>query len=204
MASAPGAAIVVVVAPVPPPSNPPRRRSNVRRSLFGAVDHDELQREVDSKLREISERDRRRWNFDFASGTPLDGDYEWEGAAAERTPVFYQESLQVGKKRVALAAAATPPERENSAAGGSDGDGKPSARLVAATTTTRITGISPTRSSRTPSHGEENQAKSRARNAALKENITTMNMKGDTFSLLEHFFRADDEENFESSMRSRA
>ncbi|KAI5614889.1 cyclin-dependent kinase inhibitor 1C-like [Silurus asotus] len=152
MASAPGAAIVVVVAPVPPPSNPPRRRSNVRRSLFGAVDHDELQREVDSKLREISERDRRRWNFDFASGTPLDGDYEWEGAAAERTPVFYQESLQVGKKRVALAAAATPPERENSAARGSDGDGKPSARLVAATTTTRITDFFVKRRRK---HGEE-------------------------------------------------
>ncbi|XP_026775360.2 cyclin-dependent kinase inhibitor 1C [Pangasianodon hypophthalmus] len=96
------------------------RRRSACRSLFGAVDHDELNRDMEARLRELSERDQKRWNFDFAAGTPLLGEYEWEAAAAEATPAFYQETVQAGKKRAA-AATVTPrtetPHRESASAG---------------------------------------------------------------------------------------
>lgn len=79
---------------------PLHRRTSVCRNLFGPVDHDELSREMKSKLREISEHDRQRWNFDFESNTPLDGDYKWEEVPVEKTPVFYMDSVQVDRTRV--------------------------------------------------------------------------------------------------------
>ncbi|KAK5867031.1 hypothetical protein PBY51_011554 [Eleginops maclovinus] len=73
------------------------RRTTVCRNLFGPVDHEELQTEMKSKLREISERDQQRWNFNFEANAPLDGVYEWEEVSVEKTPVFYQDSVQNGR-----------------------------------------------------------------------------------------------------------
>ncbi|XP_052360535.1 cyclin-dependent kinase inhibitor 1B-like [Oncorhynchus keta] len=78
----------------------PRRHSSVSRNLFGPVDHDALSRELKAKLKEISERDQRRWNFHFETNTPIPGIYEWEGMSADSTPAFYQESTEVGDVRV--------------------------------------------------------------------------------------------------------
>jgi len=64
-------------------------RTGACRSLFGPVDHDELSRETHSRLREISERDRQRWNFDFEAHSPLAGMYEWVESPADDTPAFY-------------------------------------------------------------------------------------------------------------------
>lgn len=71
---------------------PLHRRTSVCRNLFGPVDHEELNRDMKAKLREISEQSQQRWNFDFDAHTPLDGDYQWEEVVAERSPVFYRES----------------------------------------------------------------------------------------------------------------
>ncbi|XP_059190752.1 cyclin-dependent kinase inhibitor 1C [Centropristis striata] len=79
---------------------PLHRRTSVCRNLFGPVDHDELNREMKSKLREISERDQQRWNFNFEANTPLDGDYEWEEVPVDTTPAFYQDPVQNGRTRV--------------------------------------------------------------------------------------------------------
>ncbi|XP_022048433.1 cyclin-dependent kinase inhibitor 1C-like [Acanthochromis polyacanthus] len=79
---------------------PLHRRTSVCRNLFGPVDHEELSREMKSKLREISERDQQRWNFNFEANTPLDGDYEWEEVPVDKTPVFYQDSVQDDRTRV--------------------------------------------------------------------------------------------------------
>ncbi|XP_074490059.1 uncharacterized protein LOC141766798 [Sebastes fasciatus] len=80
---------------------PLHRRTSVCRSLFGPVDHDELNREMKVKLREISDRDQQRWNFNFEENTPLlDGDYEWEEVSVDKTPVFYQDCVQKGRSRV--------------------------------------------------------------------------------------------------------
>ncbi|XP_030638486.1 cyclin-dependent kinase inhibitor 1C [Chanos chanos] len=80
---------------------PLHARTSVCRNLFGPVDHDELNREIKSKLREISERDQQKWNFNFETGTPLSGDYEWEETQG-KSPAFYQESVQIGRTRVVL------------------------------------------------------------------------------------------------------
>ncbi|XP_041650812.1 cyclin-dependent kinase inhibitor 1C-like [Cheilinus undulatus] len=79
---------------------PLHRRTSVCRNLFGPVDHDELSREMKAKLREISERDQQRWNFNFETNTPLDGDYAWEEVSVDKTPVFYQDSVQQERTRV--------------------------------------------------------------------------------------------------------
>ncbi|XP_022611791.1 cyclin-dependent kinase inhibitor 1C-like [Seriola dumerili] len=79
---------------------PLHRRTSVCRNLFGPVDHDELSREMKAKMREINERDQQRWNFNFEANTPLVGDYEWEEVPVDKTPVFYQDSVQNGRTRV--------------------------------------------------------------------------------------------------------
>ncbi|KAM4573717.1 uncharacterized protein cdkn1cb [Odontesthes bonariensis] len=79
---------------------PLHRRTSVCRNLFGPVDHDELSRDMKAKLREISDRDQQRWNFNFEANTPLNGDYEWEEVAVDKTPAFYQDSAQNERSRV--------------------------------------------------------------------------------------------------------
>ncbi|CAN9499080.1 unnamed protein product [Ophioblennius macclurei] len=78
---------------------PLHRRTSVCRNLFGPVDHDELNREMKAKMREISERDQQRWNFNFEANTPLDGDYQWEEVRVEESPAFYHDSLENGRSR---------------------------------------------------------------------------------------------------------
>ncbi|XP_029952923.1 cyclin-dependent kinase inhibitor 1C-like [Salarias fasciatus] len=82
---------------------PLHRRTSVCRNLFGPVDHDELNREMKAKMREISERDQQRWNFNFEANTPLDGDYEWEEVPVDKSPAFYHDSLENGRSRVPAA-----------------------------------------------------------------------------------------------------
>ncbi|KAF4094883.1 cyclin-dependent kinase inhibitor 1C [Onychostoma macrolepis] len=77
---------------------PPLKRSGTCRNLFGPVDHDELRRELSSQLREISERDQLRWNFNFLEGQPLDGALKWEENRAEDCPQFYRETTAVSKR----------------------------------------------------------------------------------------------------------
>uniref|UniRef100_A0A3B1KHS3 Cyclin-dependent kinase inhibitor 1B-like n=1 Tax=Astyanax mexicanus TaxID=7994 RepID=A0A3B1KHS3_ASTMX len=92
-------------------------RARVCRSLFGPVDHEELNREMKAKLREISERDQQRWNFNFGAGVPLLGEYEWEEAAGEASPAFYQECVRTARSRAAGAShrpAQQPQEEEDS------------------------------------------------------------------------------------------
>ncbi|KAF3688555.1 Cyclin-dependent kinase inhibitor 1C Cyclin-dependent kinase inhibitor p57 p57Kip2 [Channa argus] len=76
---------------------PLHRRTSVCRNLFGPVDHDELSRDMKAKMREISERDQQRWNFNFETNTPLSGDYEWEEVPVDNTPALYQDSVQNGR-----------------------------------------------------------------------------------------------------------
>lgn len=69
-----------------------RRRESVCRTLFGPVDHEQLRRDLQQRLRDIMEEDSRRWNFNFQAGAPLDGRFQWEEVPAERAASFYQES----------------------------------------------------------------------------------------------------------------
>ncbi|XP_067396715.1 cyclin-dependent kinase inhibitor 1C [Emydura macquarii macquarii] len=80
---------------------PLHARTGVCRNLFGPVDHEELSRELKSKLREISEDDQRRWDYNFQTDTPLDGPnrLQWEEVEGSSVPAFYRETLQVGRCR---------------------------------------------------------------------------------------------------------
>ncbi|XP_029010659.1 cyclin-dependent kinase inhibitor 1B [Betta splendens] len=92
---------------------PLHRRTGVCRNLFGPVDHDELNQEMKSKMREISERDQQRWNFNFETNTPLNGDYEWEEVPVDKTPVFYRDSVQNGRTRVPATPTKQKPDTES-------------------------------------------------------------------------------------------
>uniref|UniRef100_A0AAQ4P1N8 Cyclin-dependent kinase inhibitor domain-containing protein n=1 Tax=Gasterosteus aculeatus aculeatus TaxID=481459 RepID=A0AAQ4P1N8_GASAC len=61
----------------------PSSLKSVRRSLFGPVDHDQLRRDLALQLREMAERDSRRWNFNFQAETPLSGRFQWEEVPAD-------------------------------------------------------------------------------------------------------------------------
>uniref|UniRef100_A0A8D0DR60 Cyclin-dependent kinase inhibitor 1C n=1 Tax=Salvator merianae TaxID=96440 RepID=A0A8D0DR60_SALMN len=81
---------------------PLHARTGVCRNLFGPVDHDELNRELKSKLREICEDGQRRWDYNFQTETPLPGPgrlLQWEEVEGDAVPAFYRETLQVGKCR---------------------------------------------------------------------------------------------------------
>ncbi|XP_051885202.1 cyclin-dependent kinase inhibitor 1C-like [Pristis pectinata] len=78
---------------------PHQASTAVCRNLFGPIDHEELRRETTNKLREISEQAQQKWNFNFATDTPLEGgEYQWEEGSD--VPVFYRESIQRGKVRL--------------------------------------------------------------------------------------------------------
>ncbi|CAJ1056240.1 PREDICTED: cyclin-dependent kinase inhibitor 1C-like [Xyrichtys novacula] len=94
---------------------PLHRRTSVCRNLFGPVDHDELNREMKDKLREISDRDQQRWNFNFETNTPLDGDYAWEEVSVDKTPEFYQDSVQNERTRVPATPVKQTPTHSDSA-----------------------------------------------------------------------------------------
>lgn len=80
-------------------SFPHHATTAVCRSLFGPIDHEELRREAKNKLREISEQAQQKWNFNFATDTPLEGgEYQWEEGSD--VPVFYREIIQRGKVRL--------------------------------------------------------------------------------------------------------
>lgn len=71
------------------PLNPIGRSArSVKRCLFGAVDHDEVQRDLEDEHRERYECFRNKYNFDLSTETPLPGRYEWEctGREVEATP----------------------------------------------------------------------------------------------------------------------
>ncbi|XP_072278297.1 cyclin-dependent kinase inhibitor 1C [Pyxicephalus adspersus] len=69
----------------------PRPSSSVCRSLFGPVDHEELRRELHSRLREMEEENSRRWDFDFQRGVPLPSSrYVWEESREDTVPTFYR------------------------------------------------------------------------------------------------------------------
>lgn len=77
------------VRPVP-------HRSKVCRRLFGPVDSEQLSRDCDALMASCLQEARERWNFDFATETPLEGNYVWERVRSPGLPKIY---LSPGSRR---------------------------------------------------------------------------------------------------------
>ncbi|XP_009642869.2 cyclin-dependent kinase inhibitor 1 [Egretta garzetta] len=61
--------------------------TKVCRNLFGPVDHQELQNDFGNLLRQHLEEAQQRWNFNFETDTPLEGQFKWERVfLAEQLP----------------------------------------------------------------------------------------------------------------------
>ncbi|KAI8519053.1 cyclin-dependent protein serine/threonine kinase inhibitor [Branchiostoma belcheri] len=78
-------------------------RSSACRRLFGPVDHEELERDLRSKIAAIHEESRQKYNFDFEAERPLDGRFEWERVSD--APSFY-----IGRVNISVSAATTAAE----------------------------------------------------------------------------------------------
>ncbi|XP_064161428.1 cyclin-dependent kinase inhibitor 1 isoform X1 [Anguilla rostrata] len=89
------------------------------RRLFGPVDREQLREECRNLLRKDLEDASRRWGFDFATETPMEGgDFQWEGVVGARVPALYRSRL-VGSADArrpgasASRAASGPTDKEN-------------------------------------------------------------------------------------------
>ncbi|XP_061205487.1 cyclin-dependent kinase inhibitor 1 isoform X2 [Neopsephotus bourkii] len=85
--------------------------SKVCRNLFGPVDHQQLQQDLESLLKQNLEEAQQRWNFDFETETPLEGCFEWERVFLPEEPPQELHSLvraTSGKSRSSLAPSSEP------------------------------------------------------------------------------------------------
>ena len=72
--------------------------TQARKCLFGQPDHNETDKYLNSELEKINERHRERWNFDFDSEQPLEGNWQWEKVEPEMTTtVQTAERIQMGE-----------------------------------------------------------------------------------------------------------
>ncbi|XP_030726766.1 cyclin-dependent kinase inhibitor 1 [Globicephala melas] len=65
------------------------RGSKACRRLFGPVDSEQLRRDCDALMASCVQEARDRWNFDFVTETPLEGDFTWERVRGLGLPKLY-------------------------------------------------------------------------------------------------------------------
>ncbi|XP_063852511.1 mucin-2-like [Scylla paramamosain] len=71
------------------PPDPLPQTSQVRKNLFGPIDHEENLKFVQEELSKISQADCKRWNFDFQAEKPKEGRYNWEPVSG-KVPQAYE------------------------------------------------------------------------------------------------------------------
>ncbi|NXI38849.1 CDN1A inhibitor, partial [Galbula dea] len=52
--------------------------SKVCRNLFGPLDSHQLQHDFEELMKQHLEETTKRWNFNFETETPLEGQFKWE------------------------------------------------------------------------------------------------------------------------------
>ncbi|XP_054032546.1 cyclin-dependent kinase inhibitor 1 [Dryobates pubescens] len=67
--------------------------SKVCRNLFGPLDHQQLQNDLKDLMRQHLEEAQQRWNFNFETETPLDGQFKWERVFQAEQPTQEAHSL---------------------------------------------------------------------------------------------------------------
>lgn len=60
------------------------------------MDSEQLSRDCDALMASCLQEARERWNFDFATETPLEGNYVWERVRSPGLPKIY---LSLGSRR---------------------------------------------------------------------------------------------------------
>ncbi|XP_005389704.2 PREDICTED: cyclin-dependent kinase inhibitor 1 [Chinchilla lanigera] len=63
--------------------------SKACRRLFGPVDGEQLRRDCDALMASCLLEARQRWNFDFVTETPLEGNFVWEPVRGLGVPKLY-------------------------------------------------------------------------------------------------------------------
>ncbi|XP_048203811.1 cyclin-dependent kinase inhibitor 1 [Perognathus longimembris pacificus] len=93
------------------------QRSKACRCLFGPVDGEQLQRDCDALMASCLQEARERWNFDFVTETPLEGDFAWEPVQGLGLPKLYLTPGAPGdlggSKRPSTSTALLPPPGEH-------------------------------------------------------------------------------------------
>lgn len=87
-------------------ARPIPRGSKACRRLFGPVDSEQLSRDCDALMASCVQEACDRWNFDFVTETPLEGDFTWERVWGLGLPKLYlpsgprgaQDNLGGGKR----------------------------------------------------------------------------------------------------------
>ncbi|XP_064102842.1 cyclin-dependent kinase inhibitor 1B-like [Macrobrachium nipponense] len=78
------------LVPSPTPSQDhSAQEAQVRRNLFGPIDHEENLKFVQDELAKIAQCDRQKWNYDFETDRPLEGRFHWE-PVKEGVPQAYE------------------------------------------------------------------------------------------------------------------
>ncbi|XP_019638073.1 PREDICTED: cyclin-dependent kinase inhibitor 1-like [Branchiostoma belcheri] len=108
-------------------------RSSACRRLFGPVDHEELERDLRSKIAAIHEESRQKYNFDFEAERPLDGRFEWERVSD--APSFYIGRVNISVSAAPTAAESHTPGQLACTAARSTTEGSPGTEREAATGT---------------------------------------------------------------------
>lgn len=73
-------------------ARPIPRGSKACRRLFGPVDSEQLRRDCNALMASCVQEACDRWNFDFVTETPLEGDYVWERVWGLGLPKLYVPS----------------------------------------------------------------------------------------------------------------
>lgn len=82
-------------------TRPIPRSSSACRRLFGPVDSEQLRRDCDALMASCVQEARERWNFDFVTETPLEGNFAWERVRGVGLPKLYlgrQDDKGSGKR----------------------------------------------------------------------------------------------------------
>jgi len=94
------------------PPAPPPNTHRVKRALFGPTDHEENLRFVKNELKKARSEASSRWNFDFDTGKPLCGTYDWEevkSPTASRSVINTEKHSSVSPLPIATPSPATVP-----------------------------------------------------------------------------------------------
>ncbi|XP_054641063.1 cyclin-dependent kinase inhibitor 1 isoform X2 [Dunckerocampus dactyliophorus] len=90
----------------------PLGKRPTRRSLFGPVDHKQLQADFQVELRKELKEASQRWSFDFITDKPLaSGDFHWEGVPGADVPRLYRSCMLGWAEGEKVAEAAFSPKK---------------------------------------------------------------------------------------------